>query len=94
MYERLHRNGAVARVTCTTFLNVTSYQATSHRTDTFGNPIDVRVETGYETLEEAQEKADALAHDGCVAEGCAPWRAVSRGTGASRSGDSPSEIAS
>lgn len=73
MYERRHATGAVSRVTHTTYLGFTSYQATSYRLDTLGNLADVRVEAGYETLEEAERRADDLAHAGCAGSGCGRW---------------------
>jgi len=65
-----------ARVTCTTFLNLLNYQVTRFRLDTFGHPTEVRVETGYPTVAEAQQRADAIAHDGCSGKGCGSWREV------------------
>ena len=44
---------------CTTFLNLLSYQVTRFRLDTFGHPTEVRVETGYPTAAEAQQRGTA-----------------------------------
>ena len=75
-YERQHSNGVCARVTCTTFLNLLNYQVTRFRLDTFGHPTEVRVETGYPTVAEAQQRADAIAHEGCTGKGCGSWHEV------------------
>lgn len=73
--ERLHSNGVFARVIGLSYLGFEAYQAMSHRRDPAGNLVTAVVNAGFQTLEQAQQEADELAHPGCTDEGCEDWLA-------------------
>ena len=77
--ERLHKNGVFARVIGLSYLGFEAYQAMSHRRDAVGNLVTAAVNAGFQTLEQAQQEADELAHPGCSGDGCERWAASQLG---------------